>query len=58
MAKDKEFREITRSIAAYTGELRREVPAVMQGFGALSRAATAAQTFSSPAPGASASSAW
>lgn len=41
MAKDKEYREITRSVAAYMGELRREVPAVMQGFGALSKAATA-----------------
>lgn len=42
MAKDKEYREITRSVAASMGLLRREVPAVMQGFGALrSKAATA-----------------
>ena len=40
MAKDKDYREIIGSIAAYTGELRRATPAVMQGFGALAKAAT------------------
>ncbi len=42
MAKDKDYRDIVGSIAAYTGELRRAVPPVMQGFGALAKAATAA----------------
>ena len=40
MSTDKDFGEITRRIGAYTGELRRAVPGVMQGFGALAKAAT------------------
>lgn len=41
MSTPKDYREIIGGIAAYTGELRRAVPPVMQGFGALARAATA-----------------
>lgn len=42
MAEEKDYRAIIAGIGAYTGELRRSVPSVMQGFGALARAATAA----------------
>ncbi len=38
---DKYYREITRSIGAYAAEMRRQAPEVMQGFGALAKAATA-----------------
>ncbi len=38
---DKDYREITRSIGAYAAEMRRQAPEVMQGFGALAKAATA-----------------
>jgi AhpD family alkylhydroperoxidase len=41
MTHDKDYRTIIAGIGAYTGELKRAVPSVMQGFGALSRAATA-----------------
>ena len=41
MARDKDYREIIGRIGGYTGELRRAVPQVMQGFGTLSKAATA-----------------
>ena len=41
MAGHKSYRAIIADIGAYTGELRRAVPGVMQGFGSLSRAATA-----------------
>ncbi|PZQ51603.1 MAG: carboxymuconolactone decarboxylase [Rhodovulum sulfidophilum] len=37
----KDYREITGGIGAYTAEMRRAVPAVMQGFGALAKAAGA-----------------
>lgn len=39
---DKDYREITRSIGAYTAEMRKQAPEVMQGFGAMARAAGAA----------------
>lgn len=42
MSKDKDYREITARIGAYTAELRRAVPPVMQGFGALAKSAGAA----------------
>ena len=35
------LREIIGGIGAYSAELRRAVPAVMQGFGALAKAASA-----------------
>ncbi len=41
MAGDKDYRSIIARIGAYSSELRREVPAVMQGFGAMAKAATA-----------------
>lgn len=41
MAGDKDYRDIIRSISAYTGEMRKQTPEVMQGFGALAKAATA-----------------
>ncbi len=41
MAGEKDYADITAGISAYTAELRRAVPPVMQGFGALARAATA-----------------
>lgn len=42
MASEKDYRAIIAGIGAYSGELRRAVPPVMQGFGALATAATAA----------------
>ena len=41
MGQEKDYRALITRIGAYTGELRRAVPSVMQGFGALSKAATA-----------------
>ena len=41
MTPDKDYPAIIAGIGAYTAELRRTVPPVMQGFGALARAATA-----------------
>ena len=41
MGHDKDNRAIIAGIGAYSGELRRAVPQVMQGFGALAKAATA-----------------
>lgn len=41
MATHKDYKAIIADIAAYTGEMRRGAPAVMQGFGALSKAASA-----------------
>ncbi len=41
MAGEKDYQEITAGISAYTAELRRAVPPVMHGFGAMARAATA-----------------
>ena len=38
---DKDYRAIIGGIGAYSGELRRAVPQVMQSFGALAKAATA-----------------
>jgi AhpD family alkylhydroperoxidase len=38
----KDYREITSGIGAYAAEMRRAVPGVMQGFGALAKAAGAA----------------
>lgn len=37
----KDYRELTKDISAYTGELRKIVPETMQGFYAMSKAATA-----------------
>ncbi|MFQ0813865.1 carboxymuconolactone decarboxylase [Brucella anthropi] len=37
----KDYRSLTKDISAYTGELRKLAPDAMQGFYALSRAATA-----------------
>lgn len=42
MSGTKDYREVIAGIGAYTAEMRRAVPAVMQGFGALAKAATAA----------------
>jgi AhpD family alkylhydroperoxidase len=42
VAGDKDYRSIIAGIGAYSAELRREVPAVMQGFGALAKSASAA----------------
>lgn len=39
----KEFKAITADVAAYTGELRKLIPEVMQGFAATARAATQTQ---------------
>ena len=41
MSQEKDYAAIIAGIGAYTAELRRAVPPVMQGFGALSKAATA-----------------
>ncbi len=41
MAGDKDYRAIIAGIGAYTREMRRAAPEVMQGFGALAKAATA-----------------
>ncbi|MTH64404.1 carboxymuconolactone decarboxylase family protein [Paracoccus shanxieyensis] len=41
MTADKDYAAIIAGIGAYTAELRRAVPPVMQGFGTLARAATA-----------------
>jgi AhpD family alkylhydroperoxidase len=41
MREEKDYKAIIEGIGAYTGELRRAVPSVMQGFGALAKAATA-----------------
>ena len=41
MTPDKDYPAIIAGIGAYTAELRRTVPPVLQGFGALARAATA-----------------
>lgn len=41
MAQDKDYRSIIAGTGAYTGELRRAVPSVMQGFGAMAKAASA-----------------
>ena len=42
MSSGKDYRAIIADIGTYSGEMRRSVPQVMQGFGALARAATAA----------------
>ena len=41
MAQDKDYRAVIAGIGAYTGEMRRAVPPVMQAFGALAKAASA-----------------
>lgn len=41
MADEKDYKAIIAGISAYSGELRRAVPSVMQGFGALAKAASA-----------------
>ncbi len=40
MTTHKDYKAIIADIAAYIGEMRRAAPGVMQGFGALSKAAT------------------
>lgn len=41
MATEKDYKAIIAGIGAYSGELRRAISPVMQGFGALAKAATA-----------------
>lgn len=41
MTSEKDYKAIIAGIGAYSGELRRAVPQVMQGFGALAKAASA-----------------
>ena len=44
MTSEKDYKAIIAGIGAYSGELRRAVPQVMQGFGALAKAASAQVT--------------
>lgn len=44
MTSGKDYKAIIGGIGAYSAELRRAVPATMQGFGALAKAATAPGT--------------
>lgn len=41
MGGEKDYKAVIAGIGAYSAELRRAVPPVMQGFGAMARAATA-----------------